>query len=113
MSSKLPITFLSLEKLIETENRLIVLDCYAEWCGPCKRIAPEISNLETKYPTDLNGNGGVLVLKADIDECDDIAAKYNIKQLPTILYFKHGRLIDKFIGANMEEIEKKIITYWK
>jgi len=110
MSSKLPITLLSLAQLIETENRLIVVDCYAEWCGPCKKIAPDISGLESKYKND---NNGILVLKVDIDECDDIAAKFEIKSLPTILYFKHGKLIDKFIGANMEEIEKKIVTYWQ
>ena len=110
MSSKLPITQLSLEQLIKNENRLIVVDCYAEWCGPCKKIAPEISLLEEKFKND---NNGILVLKVDIDECDDIASAYDIKSLPTILYFKHGKLIDKFIGANMEEIEKKIVRYWQ
>jgi len=109
MSSKLPITLLSLQQLVESETRLIVVDCYADWCGPCKRIAPAISGLEDKYKT----NNGILVLKVDIDECDDIAGKYEIKSLPTILYFKHGQLIDRFIGANMEEIEKKIVTYWQ
>jgi thioredoxin 1 len=107
MSSKLPITLLSLQQLIETENRLIVVDCYAEWCGPCKKISPDISGLEVKY------NNEILVLKVDIDECDDISSAFEIKSLPTILYFKHGKLIDKFIGANMEEIEKKIVRYWK
>ena len=110
MSSKLPITLLSLEQLVESENRLIVVDCYAEWCGPCKKIAPEISLLSDKYK---NNNNGILVLMLDVDECDDIAAKYEIKSLPTILYFKHGKLIDRFIGANMIEIEKKIVTYWQ
>ena len=111
MSSKLPITLLSLQQLVETENRLIVVDCYAEWCGPCKKIAPAISLLEDKYKN--NNNNGILVLKVDIDECDDISKEYEIKSLPTILYFKHGKLIDKFIGANMEEIEKKIVIYWQ
>lgn len=110
MSSKLPITLLSLEQLIETENRLIVVDCYAEWCGPCKKIAPDIAILEDKYKND---NNSILVLKVDIDDCDDISNAFEIKSLPTILYFKHGKLIDKFIGANMEEIEKKIIRYWQ
>ena len=112
MSSKLPITLLSLQQLVETENRLIVVDCYAEWCGPCKKIAPAISLLEDKYKNN-NNNNGILVLKVDIDECDDISKEYEIKSLPTILYFKHGKLIDKFIGANMEEIEKKIVIYWQ
>jgi len=110
MSSKLPITLLSLQQLIESENRLIVVDCYAEWCGPCKKIAPAIAELEDKYK---NNNNSIIVLKVDVDECDDISNAYQIKSLPTILYFKHGQLVDKNIGANMEEIEKKIVRYWQ
>lgn len=110
MSSKLPITLLSLQQLIESENRLIVVDCYAEWCGPCKKIGPAISELENKYK---NSNNSIIVLKVDVDECDDISNAFQIKNLPTILYFKHGQLIDKNIGANMEEIEKKIVRYWQ
>ncbi len=103
MSSTL--TLVSLKQLIERENRLVVIDCYAEWCGPCKKISPVISLLEEKY------NNGIVVVKVDIDECDDISNEYEIKSLPTILYFKKGDLIDKFIGANMKEIEKKIVTH--
>lgn len=107
MSSRLPLTLLSLEQLIESEERLIVLDCYAEWCGPCKRLAPFIENLETAY------NNSIVVLKADVDECDDIAAKFGVQSLPTILFFKHGRLIDQNIGASQEAISQKINLYWK
>jgi thioredoxin 1 len=107
--SNVPLTFLSLEQLILSEknatNRLIVLDCYADWCGPCKRIAPEIDRLSAKY------NGQIMVLKADIEECDDIAESFRVQSLPTLLFFRHGTFLDKIEGANLDLIHNKINLY--
>lgn len=107
MSSTLPLTLLSLEKLIETDNNLIVLDCYATWCGPCKKISEPINKMAEKYDNNIS------VLKADMDECEDISIKYRITSLPTILFFKHGQEIDRVVGSNMELIYSKVETYWK
>jgi thioredoxin 1 len=101
----IPHTLLSLKQLIEQENRLIVIDFFAEWCGPCKRIAPEIANLQSTY------FDRILVLKIDVDQCDDITAQFKIKSMPTILFIKNQTILDSVIGANMEMIHQKIATY--
>ena len=107
--SGVPLTFLSLEQLIlhekNTSNRLIVLDCYADWCGPCKRIAPEVDKLSERH------GGRVIVLKADIEECDDIAEHFKVQSLPTFLFFRHGSLLDKIEGANLDLLNTKVHLY--
>ena len=102
---EVPLTLLSLKQLMETEQRLIVLDCYAEWCGPCKKIAPEVAELQDKY------ENTILVLKVDVDYCDDVAEYFKINSMPTFLFIKQSIELDKVIGANMALINQKIILY--
>ena len=100
-----PMNLLCLKQLLTTETRLVVVDCYADWCGPCKRIAPEVEKLESQF--------NVCVVKVNIDECDDIAQEFGITSLPTFLFFKEGRLFDKNIGADMNAVRSKIQLYHK
>ena len=71
----------------------VVLDFYATWCGPCKKIAPIIEELTAEF------DGKIAVGKCDVDENDEIAAQYGIRNIPTVLFIKDGQVVDKHVGA--------------
>lgn len=71
----------------------MVIDFYATWCGPCKKIAPMIEELAEQY------DGQIVVGKCDVDENNELAAKFGIRNIPTVLFFKGGELVDKHVGA--------------
>ncbi len=70
-----------------------VLDFYATWCGPCKKIAPILEELAGEY------DGKIVVGKCDVDENDELAAQYGIRNIPTVLFIKNGEIVDKHVGA--------------
>ena len=71
----------------------VMVDFGATWCGPCKALAPRVEELEKEY------EGRVMIGTADVDECSDLAAKFRIRNVPTVLFFKNGELKDKSVGA--------------
>jgi thioredoxin len=71
----------------------LVVDLWAPWCGPCKMLGPVISELAEAY------DGRIVVGKCDIEENDDVAIDFGVRNIPTILFFKGGKLVDKFVGA--------------
>ena len=71
----------------------LVVDFWATWCGPCRMVAPIISELAEKY------DGRIAVGKCDVEENEDLAAEYGIRNIPTILFFKNGTVVDKLVGA--------------
>jgi thioredoxin 1 len=71
----------------------VMVDLWAVWCGPCKMIHPIIEELSDEY------NGRVLMTKLDVDTNRDIAMKYGIRNIPTVLFFKNGEVVDKQVGA--------------
>ena len=71
----------------------LVVDLWATWCGPCRALAPIVSELAEEY------DGRLVVGKCDIEEYDDIATDYGVRNIPTILFFKGGELVDRFVGA--------------
>ena len=71
----------------------LVVDLWAPWCGPCRMIGPVISELAKEY------DGKIVVGKCNVDEEDDIAMELGVRNIPTILFFKGGQLVDKFVGA--------------
>lgn len=80
----------------------LVVDFWAEWCGPCKMISPIISQLAEEY------DGRLVVGKCNVEDCEDIAAEYGIRNIPTLLFFKSGQLVDKFVGAaNKAKLQEK------
>merc|ERR1711970_1230989 len=89
-------------KLAEAGDKLVVVDFFAVWCGPCKRIAPELEAHEKEL------GGAVLFLKVDVDECEDVAAENEISCMPTFIFFKNGAKVDQFSGADMGKIKEKI-----
>lgn len=70
-----------------------VVDLWATWCGPCRAIAPIIAQLAEEY------DGKIVVGKCDVEENDDIAIEYRVSSIPTILFFKGGKLVDRLVGA--------------
>jgi thioredoxin 1 len=78
--------------LAATEGLLIV-DFWAEWCGPCRAIAPVLEELAEA------SDGRVTVAKVNVDENPGLAARYGIRSIPTILFFKEGKLVDRVVGA--------------
>lgn len=71
----------------------LVLDFSATWCGPCKKIAPIIEELAEEYA------GHVVVGTCDVDECDELTAKFGIRNVPTVLFIKNGEVVDRHVGA--------------
>lgn len=83
----------------------LVVDFWATWCGPCKMISPIISQLAEEY------DGRLVVGKCDVEEADDIAMQFGVRNIPTILFFKNGELVDKFVGAgNKAKLNEKFQT---
>ena len=71
----------------------IVLDFSAAWCGPCKQLAPIIEELSEEYA------GRIAVGKCDIEEADDLTMEYGIRNVPTVLFIKDGKVVDRFVGS--------------
>jgi thioredoxin 1 len=85
-------------------NPLVVVDCWAPWCGPCRMVAPIVEELAKEY------GGRILFGKLNVDDNREINLRYNIMSIPTFLIFKNGKLVDRIIGAlpkNMLEKEIK------
>ena len=80
------------EKVIKSDVPVVV-DLWAEWCGPCKMLAPIMEEMSTEY------EGKALITKVDVDNNPGIAAKYGVRNIPTVLFFKGGEVVDKQVGA--------------
>jgi thioredoxin 1 len=86
-----------------TKQGVVLVDLWAEWCGPCRRLAPTIDALASDY------DGRVTVAKLDVDENPNIPSRYMVRGIPTMLIFKNGQLADTIVGlAGKEDIAKKL-----
>jgi len=79
-------------------NKPLVVDFWAEWCGPCLMISPLVEELAQEYAEQ------VVVGKVNIDENDELAGEYGIRSIPTLLFFKNGEVVDKHVGAASKSV---------
>ncbi|PKN10786.1 MAG: thioredoxin [Deltaproteobacteria bacterium HGW-Deltaproteobacteria-5] len=94
-------------EVLTTETSVLV-DCWAPWCGPCKSLAPVIDELASDYAN------GVKVVKLNVDENPVTATQYGIRSIPTLLFFREGRLVERLVGAQpKQEIEKHLLAIIK
>jgi thioredoxin 1 len=78
------------------KSGLVMVDFFADWCGPCHALAPTIDSLAEKY------EGKIKVYKLDVDAAGAIAERYNVMSIPTVMFFKDGKEVNKLVGANPE-----------
>lgn len=87
------VTTTSWDKEVLQSEQLVMVDFWAVWCGPCRMIAPTIEELAKEY------EGKIKVAKLNTDENPDIASKYKIMGIPTVMFFKNGEKLDQVVGA--------------
>lgn len=92
----LQITDANLEEVLQTD-KLVVIDFYADWCGPCKVVGPIIDEVSKEY------KDKVVIGKVDVDNNDEAATKYNIRNIPTILFIKNREIVDKVVGVTSKK----------
>jgi thioredoxin 1 len=81
------------EEVVIKSDKPVVVDFWAEWCGPCRMIAPSIEDMSTEF------SEKAVVAKCDVDNSPQVAIKYSIRNIPTVLFFKDGKIADKQVGA--------------
>jgi len=86
-----------------SKNKTVLVDFWAEWCGPCRMIGPVIEELANEY------EGKAIIGKLDIDSNQESSVKYGVRSIPTILTFKDGEIVDRQVGAVPKEILKNVI----
>lgn len=97
------LTTAEFDEKILTAKGVALIDMYATWCGPCKMLGPIVDQVSEEIPE-------VSFYKMDIDEETDIVMQYKIMNVPTLLVFKDGELVDKSIGVIGKEEIKKLVT---
>jgi thioredoxin 1 len=85
------------EELLNS-GKPMVLDFWAEWCGPCRMVSPIIDELASEY------EGRVTIGKVDVDSNNDVVGQFGIRNIPTVLFFKDGQLVDKQVGATQKSV---------
>jgi len=88
------------------QDKKVVIDFFATWCGPCKTIAPAFEQFTTKYPD-------IVFLKVDVDESESIAESFNVSSLPTFLFLNKGNEWKQVLGANINQLVINVENFLK
>lgn len=97
MSADLAVTTAEFDAKVLQSDTPVLVDFWAEWCGPCKAIAPHVEALAQEYA------GKVKVFKVDVDQDPDLAVRYGVMNIPTLLLFKGGEVVDRMVGAEPKQ----------
>ena len=89
----LELTDANFEEIIAKADKPVVVDFWAEWCGPCRIVGPIINEIAEEF------NDRAIVGKLDVDNNPEVSARYGIRNIPTVLFFKNGKVADKQVGA--------------
>ena len=85
---------------ILASDKPVMIDFWATWCGPCRMLAPIVDEIAAEY------DGKIVVAKCNVDDADDVAVDFRIRNIPTIMFFKGGEMVNRLVGA----VPKKEIT---
>ena len=96
------ITNLNIDEVLASAQP-VVIDFWATWCGPCRMLTPTVEEIAAEY------NGKAIVAKCNVDDADDVAMRFRIRNIPTVLFFKNGEVVDRTVGVvSKQELEAKI-----
>jgi len=105
LSKPIEVTDVTFHETVQN-HPLVVVDCWAPWCGPCHMVAPVIEEMARDYA------GRILFGKLNVDENREVATQYQIMGIPTLLVFKNGKLVEKIVGAMPRQmLEPKVTCY--
>ena len=93
----------SFQKEVISSDKLVLLDLYATWCGPCKALAPILEDLEKKY------DGKVKAVKINVDDEESLAVRLGVISVPTVVFYKNGKTVASFVGVRTASEIGKII----
>jgi thioredoxin 1 len=94
----LEITDTNFEELVLKSDKPVIIDFWAEWCGPCRMVGPIVQEIGNEY------QGKAIVGKVNVDENPEITVKFGIRNIPTILFFKNGEIVEKQVGAVPKQV---------
>ncbi|MBA3725116.1 MAG: thioredoxin [Armatimonadetes bacterium] len=103
MAIELALSTADFETEVLQSNVPVLLDFWAEWCGPCRMIAPHVEALASEYA------GKAKIFKIDVDAEGDLAMRYGVMSIPTLMVFKEGKLFDQMVGAASKEQIKAVL----